>query len=48
MYDDDIKSNGEYQEFKTNEDAEDWLKEDDYEGISEEECGNSFYLEKEN
>ncbi len=35
---------GEYQEFKTKEDAEKWLKEDDYEGISEEAVEGRNYI----
>lgn len=35
---------GEYQEFKTKEEAEEWLKEDDYEGISEEAVEGRNYI----
>ena len=35
---------GEYQEFKTKEDAEKWLKENDYEGISEEAVEGKNYI----
>lgn len=37
-------ANGEYQEFKTLKEAEDWLKECDYEGISEEAIDGRNYI----
>lgn len=37
-------ANGEYEEFKTLKEAEDWLKENDGEGISQEACDGQNYI----
>lgn len=37
-------ANGEHQEFKTLKDAEDWLTDNDGEGISEEACNGRNYI----
>ena len=37
-------ANGEYQEFKTIKDAENWLTEGDEEGISEDACNGRNYI----
>lgn len=37
-------ANGEYEEFKTFEEARDWLKEGDGEGISEEACNGQNWI----
>lgn len=37
-------ANGEYEEFKTLKEAEDWLTENDYEGISDEACDGRNYI----
>lgn len=37
-------ANGEYEEFKTVKEAEDWLTENDYESISDEACDGRNYI----
>ena len=37
-------ANGDYEEFETLKEAEDWLKEEDGEGISDEACCGQNYM----